>query len=99
MAPERVLKVEPAGAALSFRHPDARFTANTRSSFCRHVNFFASAEAVDEWTARDGGTFAMSIDDGFEIGRRVNDATYGRTLAAWVRAPRGAGTTQQRWTP
>jgi alkylmercury lyase len=80
VTPDQVQRLEPAGAVLSMRHPDERFTADTRSSFCRHVHFFASERAFSEWAARDAGTFAVTIDDGFEIARRVNVATYGPAL-------------------
>jgi alkylmercury lyase len=71
-----VVGVEPTDALLSMRHPDAGFCADTRASFCCHVHFFASEHAFTQWTRRDEETFAVSVDDGFAIASRVNEATY-----------------------
>ena len=80
VTPERVAQVEPADAVLSLRHPDERFTADTRASFCCHVHFFASPDAFATRPARDEATFAVAVDDGFEIARLVNEATYAEAL-------------------
>jgi alkylmercury lyase len=73
--------LSPPGVALSFQHPRAEsFGANTIQSFCHFVHFFASEETANEWTARQAGTFVLSPDDGFELGRRVNHARFGARL-------------------
>jgi alkylmercury lyase len=71
----------PADAVLSFIRPGAAFAEDTIASFCRFVHFFASTEAAETWTRRHPGTFAISIEQGFEIGRRSNAAQLGGALA------------------
>jgi alkylmercury lyase len=83
------LRVGPAGpselsppeAVLSFIHPGASFGEDTIGSFCRFVHFFASAQAAEAWTRRNPGAFVISIEQGFEIGRRTNAAQLGAALA------------------
>jgi len=73
--------VSPPDAALSFIRPGASFGQDTIASFCRFVHFFASPEAARQWTRRHPGTFDISIEQGFEIGRRSNAAQLGTALA------------------
>ena len=80
VTPQRVAQVEPGDAVILLRHPDERFTVDTRASFCCHVYFFASHDAFATWPGRDEATFAVSVDDGFEIARLFNEATYAEAL-------------------
>lgn len=79
-----VRNVSPAGAALSFLRREQPFDADTITSFCHFVHFFASEAAALEWTANHPNTFVISIDEGFEIGRMTNKARFGAALAARV---------------
>ena len=74
-------EVSPEEAVISFILPGARFGDDTIASFCSFVHYLASPAAADGYTARNPGTFAISIDDAFEIGRRTNAAQWGRALA------------------
>lgn len=74
-------QLSPPEAALSFIRPGASFADDTIASFCRFVHFFASAEAAEAWTRRHPGTFVISVEQGFEIGRRANAAQLGAALA------------------
>lgn len=78
---EGVRGLSPPSAVLSFLRPDRPFDAKTIVSFCHFVHFFASAEAAGEWTTAHEGTFALSVEDGFEIGRRANREVFGAALA------------------
>jgi alkylmercury lyase len=74
--------VSPPGTVLSLLLPGSTFRDDVIGSFCRFVHFFASPRAAGEWTAEHRGTFAVSIEDGYEIGRRTNGARYGQALGA-----------------
>jgi alkylmercury lyase len=65
-------EVSPADAVLSFIRPGPAFTEDTVASFCRFVHFFASPQAAEAWIRRHPGTFVISIEQGFEIGRRCS---------------------------
>jgi alkylmercury lyase len=74
-------ELSPSDAVLSFIRPGAAFAEDTIASFCRFVHFFASTQAAETWTRRHPGTFVISIEQGFEIGRRSNAAQLGAALA------------------
>jgi alkylmercury lyase len=71
VSPESVGDVHPQGAVMSFLLPGERgFSGDVIRGFCHYVHFFASKEAARAWTAEHDGTFELSIEDGFELGRR-----------------------------
>jgi alkylmercury lyase len=74
--------VSPPETVLSLLLPGSAFRHDVVGSFCRFVHFFASPRAAREWTAEHPGTFVVSIEDGYEIGRRTNAAHYAQALAA-----------------
>jgi alkylmercury lyase len=74
VGPEGPSDVSPATAVLSFILPGSAQGDDSIESFCRFIHFFASAEAADEWTRQYPGTFVISVEQGFEIGRRTNAA-------------------------
>lgn len=76
-----VRDVSPSGAVLSFLHRDEPFDADTIVSFCHFVHFFHDEDVAREWTTKHEGTFTLSIEDGFELGRTVNRARFGDLLA------------------
>jgi alkylmercury lyase len=63
--------VRPAGTVLSFLAPERPFDADVVRSFCHFVHFFASEQAAGEWTARHPETFALSLEQGFTLGKRT----------------------------
>jgi alkylmercury lyase len=73
-------EVDPAGTVLSFLAPERPFGADVVRSFCHFVHFFASPQAAREWTAWHPGTFTLSLDQGFRLGRRTNQAAFGSAL-------------------
>ena len=61
--------------------PRAKLAEDTIASSCRFVHFFASTEATEAWALRHPGTFVISIEQGFEVGRRSNAARLCAALA------------------
>jgi alkylmercury lyase len=72
VAPKGVVQTSHPGAVVSFLTPDQGFDADVIQSFCHLVHFFALREAGEAWTAERPETFLLSLDDAFELGRRVN---------------------------
>jgi alkylmercury lyase len=66
--------VSPPETVLSFLLPGSRFGDDKIASFCAFIHYFSSPNAAEEWTAERSGTFVISIEDGFDIGRRTNAA-------------------------
>jgi alkylmercury lyase len=70
VSPEGVSDVHPSGAVMSFVLPgEEGFSGDVIRGFCHFVHFFASDDAEQAWTAGHEGTFRLSIEDGFELGR------------------------------
>jgi alkylmercury lyase len=88
--PTGVCEVSPQGAVLSFLRPDASFGSDTIASFCHFVHFFVSAEAARRWTESHAGTFVLSIEDGFELGRLTNHARFAAALEGPAGEPQRA---------
>ena len=80
VGPDGPSDVHPAGTVLSFLAPERRFDADVVRSFCHFVNFFASEQAAGEWSERHPGTFTLSLEQGFALGKRTNQATFGSAL-------------------
>lgn len=80
VAPDRVLLSTRPNAVVSFLLPDRRFDADVIQSFCHFVHFFTSHDAGQAWTADHPGTFLLSLDDAFELGRRVNALNFPSAL-------------------
>ena len=77
VTPERVERVEPTGARMSFLLPDATgVQKDVVTTFCHFVHFFPSPQSAERWTARHPGTFMLSIDDAHALARRKNEAQY-----------------------
>ncbi len=62
------------------------------SSFCHHIMFLSSREEGEAWVAQKGdGTYLLSLQEAFELGRACNALRYGSALvnegaAAWSEA-------------
>jgi len=80
--PDGVEEVSPAGAVISFLRPDGPFGPDVILSFCHHVLFFSSRKAGERWAAGRENTFLLSLEQGFELGRRVWAAKLGEALTA-----------------
>ncbi len=74
VSPEGIVAVEPPGVVVSFLEPTRPFDADVITSFCHYIHFFVDAEAGQKWIAEHPGTFLISLDNAFELGR-LTDAT------------------------
>ena len=51
------------------------------SSFCHHILFLSSREEGEAWVAEKGdGTYLLSLQEAFELGRACNALRYGSAL-------------------
>ena len=73
--------VEPATAVMSMMPPDLASFDDIITTLCHFIWFFADDGAARSWTAENPDTFVVSIEDGFEIGRRMTDAVFDVVLA------------------
>jgi len=53
---------------------------NVATSFCHFVHFFSSKATGEAWTAQNDGTFPLTLDEAFEVARKVNAARYATVL-------------------
>jgi alkylmercury lyase len=91
VGPDGPRDVSPPNAVLSMRVPDERATSHIVSNFCSFVLLFASAVAAKTWTAERPGTFVISIDDAFDLGRMLVFQRAGRNSSSAARL--------QAWQP
>jgi alkylmercury lyase len=80
VSPESVVEASHPGAVVSFLLPERDFDADVIQSFCHFVHFFASSEAGEAWTAEHPGTFVLSLEEAFELGRLVNGLNFSSVL-------------------
>ena len=77
VTPERVQRVEPADAQMSFLLPDAtEAQKDVLTTFCHFVHFFPSRQSAESWCVQHPGTFILSIDDAHTLARRKNRVQY-----------------------
>ena len=79
--PDGVKEYSPTSAVVSFLVPERSFDHNVILNFCHYVHFFTSEEAAQGWLAKHDGTFLLSIEDAFELGRLTNQRIFGTVLA------------------
>jgi len=82
VSPQGVLQVSHPSAVVSFLLPDRDFDADVIQSFCHFVHFFASREAGEAWITTHPGTFLLSLEDAFELGRLVNALNFPSALGS-----------------
>ena len=81
VTPQRVHRVEPAGATMSILLPDANeVEKNVMASFCHFIYFFPSREAGERWVAQYPRTFLLSVHEAHLLGRLKNVAQYPNLL-------------------
>lgn len=71
-----VEEVVPDGAVVSMLAPTADFDDAVLMSFCHYVHFFPSDEDARPWLSEHAGTFLLSLDEAFELGRLTNTARF-----------------------
>jgi len=66
---------------VSFLVPDKNeLVENITTSFCHYVFFFRTRTLAKRWMAEHPGTFLLSLDAAFTVGRKMNAARYNLTL-------------------
>jgi alkylmercury lyase len=81
VGPEGVSDLRPADTVVSFLAPDKPFDSDVIQSFCHFVHFFSTPEASASWTGEHPGTFVISVEGAFHVGRLVNRARFGAALS------------------
>lgn len=81
VTPEGIEDLSPEGAVVSFLMPDEPWDHDVIQGFCHYVLFFASRESGQQWLTKHPGTFLVSVDDAFEVGRRTNAVQFGASQA------------------
>lgn len=81
VSPQGVEDVTPEATAVSMLAPTEVFDADVIMSFCHYVHFFTSAEEAAPWLSEHPGTFLLSVNEAFELGRVTNRARFGRALS------------------
>jgi len=72
--------ITPPEAMLTLVRPRESVADDVRGHFCCFVHFFPSEEAARPWLDRVEGTFAVSIEDGVELGRLLAARMFGTVL-------------------
>jgi alkylmercury lyase len=81
VGPEGVREVDPAGTAMSMVivDPDTAemsSAADIMMTFCRNIHFFACGDEVARWAAGRDDIMTLSLDQAFELGRRLWPEAY-----------------------
>ena len=72
---ECIQDVEPVDAVMSFvTLESAKIKENVVAHFCHFVYFFESMATGMDWTSKQPGTFLLSIEDAYALGRKLNAA-------------------------
>ncbi len=75
--PDGVKELDPSDAVTSFLTTDATsIIENIVSNFCHYIYFFPSPETGGQWVSENKGTFLLSIEDAYNLGRRKNQIQY-----------------------
>jgi len=81
ISPHGIETVQPNPLMVSFLLPDEdELRENITTCFCHYVCFFRSQQDGEQWTTEHPGTFLLSLDEAFTIGKKVNTARYNLTL-------------------
>lgn len=66
---------------VSFLTPDeTELKKNVTTSFCHFVHFFVNRDAGEQWVAEHPGTFLLSLEQAYTVGRKMNTARYCHVL-------------------
>jgi len=80
--PNGLQSVQPSDAVMSFVVPETtKVRKNVVAHFCHYVFFFESRDAGLAWTEKHPGTFLLSIDEAYALGRKINAVQYPDILA------------------
>jgi alkylmercury lyase len=82
VTPAGPTELRPPDTVVSMLLPDGEFGADVIQRFCHFVHFFTSPEDGEVWTAEHPGTFLITVDDAYRLGRLMNRAVFGDVLVA-----------------
>lgn len=91
VGPEGVRGIQPAEAVVSIVIPE-ECCGTIRTSFCNEVHFFRSREAASGWLEGHPDALIVSVQDGFEIGRRLNGLATATTPRRYLSSTDGPAT-------
>ncbi|MGH8636888.1 MAG: organomercurial lyase, partial [Burkholderiales bacterium] len=84
VSPSGIERAEPNDAVVSFPLPERgdfdESAENIIGGFCHSVFFFTSRESGERWRANHEATFLYSLDDAFQLGRRLVRKQFGHEL-------------------
>lgn len=81
VTPWGIEQVEPSSVTMSLLIPEHdKVRENVVQHFCHFVNFFDSPESGSSWTAENPGTFLVSLNDAYILGKRKNADRFGSAL-------------------
>jgi alkylmercury lyase len=72
VTPDEVKEVHPRETMVSFLLPVGPVRSDVVQSFCHFVHFFSSPESGQRWIADHPGTFLLTVEEAFELGRLTN---------------------------
>jgi alkylmercury lyase len=82
IGPAGIESVQPKGIVMSFLAPDAQqLRVNVVAHFCCHVHFFRALADGQAWIGAHPGTFVLSLDEAYRLGRQVNRRRFNRLLS------------------
>ncbi len=82
VSPDAARSTDDKDVYVSFLEPDEdKLTDDVIGSFCHYVFFFVSLEEGQEWTTAHPGTYLLTLDQAFDLGRRKNARQYLDVLA------------------
>lgn len=83
IGPDGIQSVAPTDVYVSFVTPDTgKFREDIINNFCCLVYFFSSKDAADQWASEHEGTFILTLDEAYELGRKKNETQYKDILGA-----------------
>jgi alkylmercury lyase len=79
ITPDGIADLDPPEAVVSFLLPDSgdRFADDAIARFCHQIYFFESPRSAETWIADRPGRFSLSVEEAFELGRRLNHLRLG----------------------
>ncbi len=89
VTPNGVRDLVPSEARVSLLTPEGPFGHDAVESFCHFVHFFASETTARSWVADHPGTFALGVDDAFDVAQRSWPALFRDASSAGPDVPAG----------
>lgn len=90
VAPGGIQAVDPFSTVVSFVTPEqAKVKENVVLNFCHYVHFFRSAEAAEAWRSKHAGTWLLTVDEAWALGREKNAFQYGEMSSSVSAADSG----------